>query len=344
MANGLVYTWPDSGGGGSGSNASVGLTGQTAPSSATEVGGINPGGLLTAISVDNAGNQNVNVVSSALPTGSATAANQVLEITQLTDINTNTTAIEANQTNATQKTQLVDGSGNVIASTSNALNVNVTASALPTGGATAALQTTGNAALGSILLDLTNGTQLTGLVAGTALVGKVGIDQTTPGTTNGVVVNSSALPTGASTSALQTTGNISLASIANAAIAGSTAPVVTNPALVVSLSPNSSQINVTQVTPTPTTITNAAITVGTSAVRLTVSGSAPSSTRVVLAATPDVASTATFFIGGSGVTNSGGTRGIEIKAGQSFIANNDAADYFIVSSTAAQTVGVMEHS
>lgn len=36
-----------------------------------------------------------------------------------------------------------------------------------------------------------------------AVGGTVAIDQTTPGTTNGVVINSSALPTGASTSALQ---------------------------------------------------------------------------------------------------------------------------------------------
>jgi hypothetical protein len=43
------------------------------------------------------------------------------------------------------------------------------------------------------------------LPAGTNLLGKVGIDQTTPGTTNGVVVNSSALPTGAATSAKQDT-------------------------------------------------------------------------------------------------------------------------------------------
>lgn len=41
------------------------------------------------------------------------------------------------------------------------------------------------------------------LPAGTNLLGKTGIDQTTPGTTNGVVVNSSALPTGAATSANQ---------------------------------------------------------------------------------------------------------------------------------------------
>jgi hypothetical protein len=41
------------------------------------------------------------------------------------------------------------------------------------------------------------------LEAGAALIGKFGIDQTTPGTTNGVVVNSSALPTGAATAAKQ---------------------------------------------------------------------------------------------------------------------------------------------
>lgn len=39
------------------------------------------------------------------------------------------------------------------------------------------------------------------LLAGTAIIGKVGIDQTTPGTTNGVAVNQSALPSGAATDA-----------------------------------------------------------------------------------------------------------------------------------------------
>lgn len=43
------------------------------------------------------------------------------------------------------------------------------------------------------------------LQAGSNIIGKVGIDQTTPGTTNGVVVNSSALPSGAATSANQAT-------------------------------------------------------------------------------------------------------------------------------------------
>ena len=51
------------------------------------------------------------------------------------------------------------------------------------------------------------------LPAGTNIIGRVGIDQTTPGTTNGVVVNSSALPTGAATSDLQIAGNTSLIDI-----------------------------------------------------------------------------------------------------------------------------------
>lgn len=48
--------------------------------------------------------------------------------------------------------------------------------------------------------------------AGTNIIGKTGIDQTTPGTTNGVVVNSSALPAGAATAAAQTS---ELAAVSN---------------------------------------------------------------------------------------------------------------------------------
>lgn len=82
------------------------------------------------------------------------------------------------------------------------------------GAATAANQATAQASLSSIDSKLTSPlTTNSTLQAGTAIVGKVGIDQTTPGTTNGVVVNSSALPTGASNAANQATANTSLASI-----------------------------------------------------------------------------------------------------------------------------------
>jgi hypothetical protein len=61
---------------------------------------------------------------------------------------------------------------------------------------TAALQTSGNSSLTAIASSVAGATP-----AGSNIIGKVGIDQTTPGSTNGIVVNSSALPTGAATQA-----------------------------------------------------------------------------------------------------------------------------------------------
>jgi hypothetical protein len=99
-----------------GSNPSIGVNGAPIPGDATLVGGENPSGNLEPLQTDASGNLLVSLAaepgaplhvivdSSALPTGAATSANQ---------------------TNASQKTQIVDGSGNVIASTSNALNVQV---------------------------------------------------------------------------------------------------------------------------------------------------------------------------------------------------------------------------
>lgn len=173
-------------------NPSIGGNGGIAPTSSTEVGGVTPGGLLQPISVDSSGNQNVNVVSSTLPTGAATAANQSLQITQETatagstaTTATNTGAIATSVASIDTKTPTVGqktmaaSSPVVIASDQSTLPISAASLPLPTGAATSALQTTGNSALGSILLDLTNGTQIT-QVTGTV-----------------------PLPTGASTSALQ---------------------------------------------------------------------------------------------------------------------------------------------
>ncbi|MGX9981118.1 hypothetical protein [Methylobacterium fujisawaense] len=91
---------------------------------------------------------------------------------------------------------------------------------LPAGAATAAKQpalgtagtpsadvlTVQGSATGTLLpvsAQLNGGTATVFIAAGSNLMGKVGIDQTTPGTTNGVVVNSSALPAGAATAAKQ---------------------------------------------------------------------------------------------------------------------------------------------
>lgn len=97
------------------------------------------------------------VVSTNAPLGGATSANQVLEIAQLTAINAST---------ASSDTKLSSQ-------------------------ATAANQATANASLATIATNTGAATP-----AGTNIIGKVGIDQTTPGTTNGVQVVA-ALPVGA---------------------------------------------------------------------------------------------------------------------------------------------------
>lgn len=95
-------------------------------------------------------------------------------------------------------------------------------------------------------------------------------------------------------------------------------------------------------TPAPVTVKQQAISVGTTAVRLTTDGAVPSATRVVLMGQPDPNSSANFWVGSSTVANSGANRGPALAAGEKFIANNDAGDYYIISDTAAQTVFVME--
>ena len=95
--------------------------------------------------------------------------------------------------------------------TNNINNIAGTVS-LPTGASTSANQSTAITALTGVTVTTTHGCSITGygvlgclgqidddikgsIPAGTNLIGKVGIDQTTPGTTNGVQVNA-ALPAG----------------------------------------------------------------------------------------------------------------------------------------------------
>lgn len=110
----------------------------------------------------------------------------------------------------------------------------------------------------------------------------------------------------------------------------------------VALASNQSTVTTKQAASTAGTIRQAALTVGTSAVRLTTDGSAPPSTRVMLSFTPDSGSSAAFYFGSSGVTSSGGSRGVRVQPGQIGTANYDPGDYYIISDTAAQTVYVTE--
>lgn len=71
------YSWP----GTIFSNPSVGTTGSLAPTSATEIGGINPSGNLTGVNVDSAGNLIVDTSGGSSPVNPAGQYNQITNLT-----------------------------------------------------------------------------------------------------------------------------------------------------------------------------------------------------------------------------------------------------------------------
>lgn len=87
------------------------------------------------------------------------------------------------------------------------------------------------------------------------------------------------------------------------------------------------------------TVTTAHITVGTSAVRATVAGTAPSATRKKLMIKPNKNNTGAIYLGASGVTTA---NGFEIIGPDRLEFEFDAGDYFLISDTAAQSVDILE--
>ena len=267
----------------------------------------------------------IPVTMAAVPTGGATAANQVLEIAELTDINTKTLAAG--------QAAMVASSPVVIASDQSAIPV--TMAAVPTGGATAANQVLEITALDSI------DTKTPALVTGRVPVDGSGVTQPVSGTvtanagtgTFAVSAASLPLPAGAATETTLAAASAKLpATLGQKAMAASMAVVLASDQASV-------PVAATPVVPTALTVKSAGISVGTSAVRLTTDGSAPSATRRVLMANVDTANTSKFYIGPSGVT---AANGVILVAGQTFAAENDAGDYYIISNAAAQTVFVTE--
>jgi hypothetical protein len=120
---------------------------------------------------------NINNISGtiSLPTGAGTSANQASQLTQET-----ATAAALGTTTDAVGTTPSTGSAATLISLAKAINNNVSA-AIPAG----------SAIIGKVGIDqttpgTTNGVQVNAaLPAGTNLLGKTGIDQTTPGTTNG---------------------------------------------------------------------------------------------------------------------------------------------------------------
>ncbi len=199
-------------------NPANGLTSAAVPGTATQVGGKDGSGNLRALSVDSTGKLNINDISGtiALPAGAATSAKQDTGNTSLSSIDMKTPPLVTGRvpvdgSGVTQPVSVASlplPSGAATESTLSALNGKVTAvdtgavvissSALPTGAAT---ESTLSALNGKIPANLTvtstrlltDGSGVTQpvsiatapvLVAGSAIIGQVGIDQTTPGTTN----------------------------------------------------------------------------------------------------------------------------------------------------------------
>lgn len=70
-----------------------GPTGVAVPADAGYIGGVDNGGLLRGLSVNTSGRLQVDITSSALPSGAATATNQVTGNTSLSSIDTKTPAL-----------------------------------------------------------------------------------------------------------------------------------------------------------------------------------------------------------------------------------------------------------
>lgn len=86
------------------------------------------------------------------------------------------------------------------------------------------------------------------------------------------------------------------------------------------------------------TVSTAQKSVGLTAVRATVSGSAPSASRKRLIITPSVLA-GNLYIGGSGVTISTGRI---IIGPDTLVLDWDASDYYIISDVAGNTVSILE--
>lgn len=172
----------------SGSNPSIGPNGSTAPTFSTEVGGIDAGtGHLVPISVDSVGNQNVNVVSSVLPTNAATASNQVTQIGIETGTETAVQSIDSKTPTLGQKV-MAGSSPVVIASDQTPIPVTVP-------GSITANQGTPNNDANAWPIRITDGTH-DALVTAAGAVKVDGSAVTQP-----VSAASLPLPTGASTEA-----------------------------------------------------------------------------------------------------------------------------------------------
>lgn len=140
----------------SASNPSVGSTGAATPASATNIGGTD-GTNLRSIKTDAGGELQIDVLSSALPTGASTSALQTTGNTSLSSIDTKTPPLGAADTaNSTPVTMATDQSPISVNGSGFTQPISAAALPLPTGASTAAHQVSGNTLLSSIDAKIVN--------------------------------------------------------------------------------------------------------------------------------------------------------------------------------------------
>jgi hypothetical protein len=283
-------------------------------------------------------------------------------------------ATSDNQTNGTQQTKI--GNGTITAevkslatpllSADNSLTVSAVLHGETTGGGGGYVDVKVNPS-GALVTETT-------LAASVATrIGTVAVDQTTPGTTNAVSVTN--LPTTADTntgaasastlrSVLATrhetvstplavrpgSGSVFYSSVALSAAQLTTGALAQVPASASiglgwdgathrELAVDTSGQLKTVAQTSSGTITQNKITVGTSAVRSTVAGTAPSASRKKMIISPLKTNTGAIYLGASTVTTS---NGLEIIGPDRLEFLLDASDYYLISDTAGQEVRIIE--
>jgi hypothetical protein len=108
--------------------------------------------------------------------------------------------------------------------------------------------------------------------------------------------------------------------------------------LAVTLASDQSVLNVANGT-LAGTVTSAQVTVGTSAVRATVAGTAPNAARKLLLIKPSKNNSGSIFMGSSSITTA---NGLEIIGPDTREFLLDSGDYYLISDTAAQVVEILE--
>jgi hypothetical protein len=287
----------------------VSSDGGVIPPFAQLIGGKNGTDFL-GLSMGPAGEANVIITSAALPTGAATEAKQDTGNTSLADIDTNTVNIPnviATEGGAQPTHGVVvmghTGAGvsrHLLVDATGRLNTTVTVAALPTGASTLAEQQTQTTAIGSIT-ETAPATD----TASSGLNGR--LQRIAQRITSLIALFPTSLGTKTAANSLAVTLSSDQAAIPNAVIAG--------------------------------TITNTQATVGLTAVRATVAGTAPNAARKKLMIKPSKNNTGSIYFGSSTVTTA---NGMEVIGPDRLEFMFDASDYYLISDLAAQVCEIIE--